>query len=147
MENKKDNYKGFYKVRSNGGTLVFETFYNPTTNEVMYEATRDYDYDDGMRDIDELYDLPMSQWARRLFDRHMGIMNEGDQVLIFKGRKMLNEHKTIKYFYTIKVQTYMEVEYVRFTDGSSVALDNVKLDLNEPRPTEVEWKQVKEREE
>ena len=82
MENK------FYKVRQTGGTYVVAYFFNPVTKEAFSECVRDYDYSDGSRDNDELYDMPINEEAAHLWRRHNGVISVGDTVEVVKGRKV-----------------------------------------------------------
>lgn len=65
----------------------------------------------------------------RLFINRRGAVVEGDTVIIFKGRKMVGETKTIDKFFQYNVEgTYGHVcvDYAVFTDGTKCNLQNCK---------------------
>lgn len=65
----------------------------------------------------------------RLFINRRGAVVEGDTVIIFKGRKMVGETKTIDEFFQYNVEgTYghVYVNYAVFTDGTKCNLQNCK---------------------
>lgn len=80
--------EGYFKVAENGGSYVVATFYNPDTHDVFTECVRDYDYDDGSRDNDELYYMPIDEAARVKYLHHNGVILKGDTVEVVKGRKV-----------------------------------------------------------
>lgn len=80
--------EGFKKVAQSGGTFIVATFYNPETGEIKSQCVRDYDYADGSRDNDELYDMPIDEEARKQWFHSKGIILEGDTVEVVKGRKV-----------------------------------------------------------
>ena len=138
-----NNYKGFYKVTEEGGTYVVSYFYNPETNEYFSACTRDYDYADGSRDNDELYYMPIDKEVRRVYLRHLGNILIGDKIIIFKGRKMLGEVKTVadeREYIPPHCEGWSNrhayaVWYFQFTDGTSVAQKNCKalVELEYPK--------------
>lgn len=82
MENK------YYKVSHEGSTFVTGYFYNPITKESKRLVLRDYDYDDGSRDNDELYYMPINEEARKIWLHDNGVIQIGDTVKVVKGRKI-----------------------------------------------------------
>lgn len=79
---------GFYKVCQTGYTFITAVFFNPDTGEVKREVVRDYDYADGSRDNDELYDMPINEEVRRMWQHHEGVILKGDTIKVVKGRKV-----------------------------------------------------------
>ena len=49
---------------------------------------RDYDYDDGSRDNDELYYMQINEEVRTIYLHDNGIILAGDTVKVVKGRKV-----------------------------------------------------------
>ena len=80
--------EGFFKVKQDGSTFIYATFFNPTTGEEFSECVRDYDYSDGSRDNDELYYMPIDEDVRRQWMHHHGVILEGDIIQVVKGRKV-----------------------------------------------------------
>lgn len=80
--------EGFFKVAQSGSSFVVATFFNPVTNEEFSKCVRDYDYEDGSRDDDELYYMPIDEEARRAWLHTKNIFSPGDTVFVFKGRKL-----------------------------------------------------------
>lgn len=80
--------EGYYKVNETGGTYVVATFFNPETGHEFSKCVRDYDYSDGSRDDDELYNMPIDEEARAEWQHRHGVIFEGDTVMVFKGRKV-----------------------------------------------------------
>ena len=80
--------EGFYKVSEQGGSFVTATFFNPVTEEYYTKCVRDYDYADGSRDDDEAYFMQIDETARKAWLKKWGIIEEGDVVEVFKGRKV-----------------------------------------------------------
>lgn len=83
----------FYKVSEAGGTYVVALLYNPVTHETKTECVRDYDYDDGRNDNDELYYTPIDMEAKEHYrkwcnSQHLGFLKAGDVVEVVKGRKI-----------------------------------------------------------
>lgn len=120
---------GFFKIAQNGGTYVVATFYNPDTNEIKTQCVRDYDYADASRDNDELYYMDIDEEVRRKYLRFKGIIQVGDTVEVFKGRKVpigtVAEVKEIKPYYDHYHRHI--ADYAYFTDGQRTNIDNCKL--------------------
>lgn len=147
------NYKGFYKVKESGGTYVVGTFYNPTTNEEFSVCTRDYDYEDGRRDIDELYYLRINEEAKVAWKHAYGAVTYGDLVIIVKGRKMVGMTKEIADMYVFipehcrswKNKMAYAKKYLVFVDGTKVASENCELAQPYEKPIQVSYEDVKAR--
>jgi hypothetical protein len=120
------NYK---KVSESGGTFVTAIFFNPETMETVSGCVRDYDYEDGSRDIDELYYMPIDENARILWLHSQGVILVGDTVRVVKGR-------TLEHGYTdiVKdIRPYKDrygrriADYVYFENGKKINIDNCEL--------------------
>lgn len=148
-----DNYKGFYKVDEDGGVYVCATFYNPQTNETFRTCVRDYDYEDGSRDNDELYYLPLNKGVAKGFFHRYGQIFDGDEIVVVRGRKMLGERKRVTRVYDFipehfrgwRNQSAYAVEYLYFTDGTKCASKNCELAVKEPKPLRVTYEEVSKR--
>lgn len=119
----------YKKVASSGGTYVVEVFYNLITGEEKQVATRDYDYNDGSRDIDILYNMPIDEEARVIWLHRHGIILKGDTVVISRGRKLpKGAVKTIADIKPYKDRYGRTLcDYAYFTDGTKTNIDNCDL--------------------
>lgn len=79
---------GFYKVEQSGGSFVTATFFNPDTTESYSEVVRDYEYYDGSRDNDELYEMDIDREAEIAYKHYLGEFVVGDKVRVVTGRKV-----------------------------------------------------------
>jgi len=119
----------FYKIGQEGGTFVVGYWWNPVSGERKSCCVRDYDYEDGSRDRDDLYYEPIDREVSKLFERKvLGRVFEGDLVEVVKGRTI--EHGfvgRVKKVYPFK-DRYGRVfaDYVYFEDGRKINMDNVK---------------------
>jgi len=119
----------FKKVNEQGGTFIVATFFNVKTKEVISGCVRDYDYQDCRHDIDELYNMPIDFEAKKEYLHMLGIIQVGDKIQVFKGRKVpvgtigkvVNIRK-IKDFYKRTVATYVDLD-----NKYSTNIDNCKL--------------------
>lgn len=145
-----NNFKGFYKVEEDGGTYVVGTFYNPKTNEFFTTCLRDYDYDDRRNDNDELYYMPIDKDANFKYRFAFGVISEGNQVKIVRGRKMVGEVKRVAKIYNFipetcrgyKNKNAYAVEYLYFDDGTKCASKNCELLFKRETPTRVDYMEV-----
>lgn len=81
--------EGFYKVTPDRGlSFITATFFNPITKEIRTECTRDYDYADCSHDNENLYRMPVDLEVQTLYYRYIGYITIGDQVEVYKGRKV-----------------------------------------------------------
>lgn len=119
----------FYKVHESGGTYVTGIFYNPTTGEVKHELLRDYDYADGSRDNDELYNMPIDEEVRRVWLNRQGIICKGDFIEVVKGRTI--PHGTIAKVVDKKPYKDMygrtQAIYLYLDNGKKINEDNCEL--------------------
>ena len=126
---KNEETKGFKKVAQSGGSYITATLYNPTTKEVIVKCVRDYDYDDGSRDDDELYYAPIDEEALKMYRHDNGIICIGDNVVVVKGRTI--EHGYIGE--VISIKPYRDrygrwlADYIYFKDGRKINVANCRL--------------------
>lgn len=119
----------YRKVATNGGSYVVETFFNLDTGEEKRVTTRDYDYSDGSRDIDELYNIPIDEEARTIWHHKHGIKLKGDKVVVNRGRKLpIGSVKIISDIRPYKDRYGRTVcDYAYFTDGTKTNIENCDL--------------------
>ena len=79
---------GWRKVGESGGGYVVATLFNVDTKESKSVCVRDYDYSDCSRDDDYWYDAPIDKDAVVMWRKENGIIGEGVDVVIVKGRKL-----------------------------------------------------------
>lgn len=123
-------YNGFYKVNTSGFGVTTATFFNPITKEIFSKVVWDID-NDGVKEANkELYLMPICDVAKKMYLRHLGQVQVGDEVEIFKGRKMVGEiKKVVRFREWSKSGTYGNVgrTYAIFSDGTSVNVENCRL--------------------
>ena len=123
------NLEGYKKVAENGGTFVTGLFWNPETGKTKLVVERDYDYEDGSRDNDEAYYMPIDKEAQRAYQHSIGELFVGDTVEVYKGRKIpVGTVAKIERIYDWK-DCYGRVQatYAVFTDGRKTSIYNCRL--------------------
>ncbi len=85
-----DSYKGFYKVAEDNGGVCVGTFFNPETKESFSKITWDIDrpYINDDEEVEILRYLVINDAVRRAWKRHNGVLQDGDKVEVYKGRKV-----------------------------------------------------------
>lgn len=78
----------WYKVNQDGYSYITAMLFNPVTKEHKTVCVRDYDYADGSRDNEEVYNMPIEEEAVKAWNRHLGIISVGDTIKVVKGRKV-----------------------------------------------------------
>ena len=123
--------EGFKKVGESGGTFITNLFWNPATNETKSICARDYDYNDCSRDIDELYYMPIDEEAKINYQHSLGVILEGDTVMIVKGRKIpAGSVKKVRKKYPFKDRYgRWQADYLYFEDGTKTNVNNCILVL------------------
>lgn len=113
------NAAGFFKVNEGGRTYITATYYNPETNEGDSLVTRDYDYSDGSRGNDSLYNAQINEEARKHWLHSNGMILAGDKVMVINGRKVpkgtMHKVKAKKDVYDRYGR--WQCEYLIFEDG------------------------------
>ena len=107
---------GFFKVEQSGGSFITATFFNPETKEEFSQCVADAD--EPRRDDWELYKMDIDKDAKRAWKRHHGVLQVGDVVEVFKGRKVPIGTKGI-----IKGERFVRDRYGRCV-ALYVVLDN-----------------------
>jgi hypothetical protein len=90
---------GFYKVEYRNSGIAVAVFYNPETLEEIRVKTDDIDYDayapqayDGRlknrAEADEVSRMPIDEKVKSIWLHRMGIITEGDTVIVSRGRKV-----------------------------------------------------------
>ena len=117
------------KIRQEGGSYIVAYFFNIKTLEVESFSVRDYDYSDCSRDDDDLYYMDIDQDALKAFYRSRGIIQEGDRVMIVKGRKFpAGTVKTVRKIYPLKDRYNRWIaDYLYFDDGTKCDMKNCIL--------------------
>lgn len=84
------NHSGFYKVNIDNGGVCTCTFYNPETKESFSRITWDIDrpYINDDEEIEVLRYLPLSEDVRKQWLHNAGVIQIGDTIEVFKGRKV-----------------------------------------------------------
>ena len=120
---------GFFKVYQSNGSYVTATFFNPETKEEYSELVRDYDYDDCSRDNDELYYMEIDENAKRAWKHHHGVIQVGDVVEVFKGRKIPVGTKGIVVKEREVRNCYWQwfADYIVLDNGASLNVANCRL--------------------
>lgn len=121
--------EGFYKVGHSGASFITNLFWNPATGETVSKCVRDYDYSDCSRDIDDLYYMEIDEEAKRNYQHSLGVILEGDTVMVVKGRKVpVGSVKQVRKIYPFKDKFGRWVaDYLYFTDGTKTNVNNCIL--------------------
>ena len=122
----------FYKVGQSGGTYVTALLYNPITGESMSKCVRDYDDEDGSRDNDALYDMPIDEQARTAYMHSIGEIVAGDIVEVYKGRKIpIGTRAKVAYIKPWRdIYGRIQTIYAYFDDGRKTSTANCRLIVN-----------------
>lgn len=122
-------FEGFYKVKQEGGCYVTATMFNPVTGEEKTICVRDYDYADGSRDNDVIYDMEIDEAARIAWLHHHGEILTGDTVKVMRGRKV----KVGTVAKVVDIQPYKNyygqvvTVYAHLDTGERTSIDNLEL--------------------
>lgn len=128
----------FYKVNQEGGSYVVGLFVNPITWETKRETLRDYDYDDGRNDNDELYYMPIDEEVKEAYRKHLALTSgddggwfaaPGDVVEVFKGRKIPvgTVAKVARLWEYKNSYGRLLTRYAVFEDGRKTSVDNIRV--------------------
>lgn len=84
------NHNGFYKVNIDNGGVCVCTFYNPETKESFSRITWDIDrpYINDDEEVEILRYLPLNQEVRSQWLHNAGVIQKGDTIEVYKGRKV-----------------------------------------------------------
>jgi len=124
----------FYKVNQSGGSYVTALLYNPVTHETKTKCVRDYDYEDGRNDDDELYYAPIDVDAAEHYRKWMnnlngGFIKAGDVVEVVKGRKIPlgTIGKVVRVYDWRDRYGRPQATYAVFEDGRKTSVWNCKI--------------------
>ena len=117
------------KISQEGGSYITARFFNIETLEEAGFTVRDYDYADCRNDDDDLYYMTIDFEAIKKYKRSRGIIQEGDRVMIVKGRKFpAGTVKTVRKIYPFKDRYGRWIaDYAYFTDGTKCNIENCIL--------------------
>lgn len=120
---------GFYKVSQQGGGYVTATFFNPETGDYFTKCVRDYDYSDCSRDDEEAYCMPIDERARKIWLRKWGIIEVGDTVEVYKGRKVPigTVSKVVRIYDWKDCYGRVQATYAVLENGMKTSVYNCKL--------------------
>lgn len=118
---------GYRKIAQTHGGVAQATFYNSDTEDSFTLIVDDVD-DYGKFNYG-LYHMPVDENARKIYNRKHGIIEVGDTVEVFKGRKI--PRGTI----AVVVRKYdwcdcygrVQAHYVVFDDGRKTNVANCRL--------------------
>lgn len=128
---------GYHKVsQSTDCSLVSAIFWCPETDDERMEFVRDYEYSGQpclpggpTHDNDELYYMPIDEHWARVWRHKRGEILAGDVVRVAKGRTLpIGKAGVVKSIRPMRDRYQRWVaDYVYFTDGSRINIDNVEL--------------------
>jgi len=118
---------GFFKVEQSGGSFITATFFNPETKEEFSQCVADAD--EPRRDDWELYQMDVDKDAKRAWKHHHGVIQVGDVVEVFKGRKIPVGTKGIVVKEREVRNCYGQwvADYVVLDNGASLNVANCRL--------------------
>ena len=125
-------YEGFYLVNTDGFSVTYGTFFNPTTKERF--TKRIWDNDDwrveNEPEVQALRALPRpDETVMKAYYRFIGKIQVGDLVEVYKGRKVPRGYKGV----VVKIWNWRDqygrsqTTYVNFADGQKTNIDNCRL--------------------
>ncbi len=125
------NYEGFYLVKTEGFSVSYGTFFNPTTKEKFERCIWDIDDPrvENEPEVRALRALPRSDAAARAYWRHVGKIQVGDLVEVYKGRKVPKGYRGV----VVKIWDWRDcygrsqTTYVNFADGQKTNISNCRL--------------------
>lgn len=127
-----EKYKGFYLVDTDGFSVTYGKFFNPTTKE-RFEK-RIWDNDDwrveNEPEVRALRALPHATEAvMKAYYRHIGKIQVGDLVEVYKGRKIPKGYrgKVVKIWTWYDQYNRPKTTYVNFADGQKTSISNCRL--------------------
>ena len=125
-------YEGFYLVNTDGFSVTYGTFFNPTTKERF--TKRIWDNDDwrveNEPEVQALRALPYaSEAVMRAYYRFIGKIQVGDLVEVYKGRKIPKGYRgeVVKIWTWYDQYRRPQTTYVVFPDGQKTSISNCRL--------------------
>lgn len=126
-----NQYKGFYKVNIDNGGVCVDTFFNPETKESFSKITWDIDrpYINDNEETEILRFLPLNKDVRKEWLTFNGVIQIGDTIEVFKGRKIpkgtIAKVVNIKPFYDCYHR--WQCDYAYLDNGQKTNISNCKL--------------------
>ena len=127
-----NKHKGFFLVNTDGFSVTYGTFFNPTTKERF--TKRIWDNDDwrveNEPEVQALRALPRPDEAvMKAYYRSIGKIQVGDLVEVYKGRKIPKGYRGV----VVKIWDWRDqygrsqTTYVNFQDGQKTSIYNCRL--------------------
>lgn len=118
---------GYRKIAQTHGSVAEATFYNPDT-ENCFTLIVD-DVDDCGKFNRELYRMPVDENARKIRRKRAGIIEVGDTVEVFKGRKIPRGTiaTVVREYDWRDCYGRVQAHYVVFEDGRKTNVENCRL--------------------
>lgn len=125
-------YEGFYLVSTDGFSVTYGVFFNPTTKERF--TKRIWDNDDwrveNEAEVQALRMLPRpTEAVMKAYYRFIGEIQVGDLVEVYKGRKIPKGYRGV----VVKIWNWRDqygrsqTTYVNFPDGQKTNIANCRL--------------------
>lgn len=125
-------YEGFYLVNTDGFSVTYGTFFNPTTKERF--TKRIWDNDDwrveNEPEVQALRMLPRpDETVMKAYYHFIGKIQVGDLVEVYKGRKIPKGYRGV----VVKIWDWRDqygrsqTTYVNFQDGQKTSISNCRL--------------------
>lgn len=130
--------EGFYKIKSDGGSLQKSIFYNPDTKEIKGIITDDleYQYGDGLinrefslSELEDISDMNINESVLKQYNIDNNIPFIGAKIEVIKGRKyskgmqgIVNKIYDCKDRYGRFISTYCNTD-----NGMKISSDNIRV--------------------
>ena len=118
---------GYRKIAQTHGAVAQATFYNPDTEDLFTLIVDDVD--DCGKFKPELYRMPVDGNARKIWRKRAGIIEVGDTVEVFKGRKIPRGTVAVvtREYDWCDCYGRVRAHYVVFEDGRKTNVENCRL--------------------
>lgn len=118
---------GYRKIAQTHGGVAQATFYNPDTEDLFTLIVDDVD--DYGKFKPELYHMPVDENARNIWRKRAGIIEVGDTVEVFKGRKIPRGTIAVvaREYDWCDCYGRVQAHYVVFEDGRKTNAANCRL--------------------
>lgn len=118
---------GYGKIGQDYGDVIVATFYNPNTEDLKSVIV--FDIDRPYMDKPELSHMSIDDALLRVYNRKRGIIQEGDTVVVYKGRKIpVGTVAVVKELRPWHDRYgHWKCTYAVFTDGRKTNVENCRL--------------------